>query len=245
MPLSGILVYLLIDGLMYWLRPLPESTMEWYSTLLITSANGYAAMTLLVLNQADEDLPAWRWLGRGVLLAFIARCTAIAITLLIERPFVWQITDDVIILIADALVIWGLWQWLLASLSNPKTPTDSGQSSAMIASVFMFFFTAMCVIVPAFGLWGDPAYERAVQLSLSLLDVLGFLFCVRIFFYHQKLRINATPIYIFAVGYGLLCLVDPFAQFQSLLGAYHAFHWINMGWVLAYLLISNAAWKRR
>ncbi len=242
MPLVGILFYLLIDGCIYTLRPFSEQTMEWYSTIVITAAAGYTAFSLYVFNSKNQH-SYWSWIQRGLLLAFAARCVAIVMPFVIERPFAWRMTDEIVMILADGLVVYGLWQWTTSTLSNLETPTDSGQSKAMLASVLMFLLTSMCVIVPAFGLWGDPAYERTINLLLSLLDVLGFLFCIRIFFYYRTLNKGAAPVFVLAVGYGLICLVDPFAQFQSLLGAYHVFHWINMGWVLAYLLIANVAWR--
>ncbi|MDP8246064.1 MAG: hypothetical protein P9L94_18415 [Candidatus Hinthialibacter antarcticus] len=247
MPLAGILVYLFIDSVIYLLRPFSELRMEWYATLMITGANGLAACALIVFKPIQDEPPVWRWFARGIFIAFLAHCSAIAITLLLQRPFAWKIADDVLLLIAHAFIVWGLWRWGQIALSDPETPSDTGQSSATIATVFMFFFTAICVMVPAFGLWGDPAYERAVHTLLNLFDILGFLFCIRIFFYHQKQRAYSfsSPIYVFSLGFGLLCLANPFAQFQTLLGAELTYHWINIAWVLGYLLISNAAWQRR
>ncbi|MBZ0254832.1 hypothetical protein K8I31_02135, partial [bacterium] len=162
MPLVGILVYLLIDAIVYVLHPLSSQNIEWFSLLMITGANAIAAFALCICQSSRNNSSSWRWLARGVGLALMAHVCAIGISLLLKRPFAWRILDDVLLLIADGLVIFGLWQWVQKTLADPSTPSNTGQSTATVASVFMFFFTAICVIVPAIGMWGDPAYVRVI-----------------------------------------------------------------------------------
>lgn len=247
MPLVGILVYILIDAAVYALRPFSTQNIEWFSLLMITGANAIAALALYCLRSARDDSSIWSWLVRGIGLAMLAHVSAIVISLLFKRPFAWRVLDDVLMLIADGCIIFGLWRWVQTTLSDPSTPSDTGQSSATVASVFMFFFTAIGVIIPAFGMWGDPTDQRVIDLLLSLFDILGFVFCIRIVLFHLTQRINffSTPIYIFSIGYGTLCLADPFFHFQILLGVDLSRHWINVILVLGYLLISNAAWVKR
>lgn len=247
MPLAGILVYLFIDVAVYALRPLSSQNIEWFSLLMITGANAIAAFALCICQSSRENSNSWRWLARGVVLALLAHLSAILISFLLQRPFAWRILDDVLLLIADGFVIYGLWRWVQTTLSNPSTPSDTGQLAATVAAVLMFFFTSICVIVPAIGMWGDPAYVRFIDLILSLFDILGFAFCIRIvlFYITQRIQIFSKPIAIFSIGYGFFCLADPFSHFQSLLGVDLSYHWINIVWVLGYLLISNAAWIKR
>lgn len=246
MPLIGIVIYLVVDSAIYFFRPIPESWMELYVSGAITLVCAFAALMFLrvalTLGADDRARRYWGLLTFALVMACIGHMIYMVYgqVFSIRDPFPFW--GDAFFLVGDLLLIAGVWLLLRDSVASPTTPEYSGEAVAILAGFLLTLAAAVFVVMPTLAMRGDAFGARLLTTSFVILDVILFTLTFRLasLFFYSGVTPKGYPGLIFAVAFALMSLSDCFWWYLNLLDRYHSYHWINIAWVLGYLLVSHA-----
>ncbi|MBI1387637.1 MAG: hypothetical protein GC154_04250 [bacterium] len=245
MPLIGVLIYIAIDVFIYSTRPMPENVMAVYADTMIAGACLIAAVSIYLaagkFDRSDINRRPWQWMSYGLALSFFGKVIYIILRQ-VSRFDPFPCLGDLFLLSGDLTFLWGLWIFARACLRKDFVPPYSGQIPSVAISMIALFFTSACVIVPVFSMRSDPLTERWIAILYPILDIAALSLSARLacLFWSLRQPPIARSWFILALAYVLLNTADSFHGFLEVMHLYHPYHWINLTWVIAYLLIANA-----
>lgn len=213
---------------------------------LAVSLSLFAAVLLVRVQwrfEPGEPVRAiWRWLAGG----FFLQGVGMAVVFWLEHAGRGAVPvpslADFFLAISDLLLFWGLWRFITYIVQQPFVPAYSGEAIAVVAGFTVMLLTAVLVIVPQLGMYGDPLIERALITLYASMDVLGFLLALRLLL--MWVYVGYTPIMkpwvIFAVAFLVFTLTDTLLDWYKVWGMDPSGAFIDHLWALGFWVVGYA-----